>query len=246
MKYYDMFWWHLITSIIISAFCSTSLSAQSVDFYTNMDTFEGACIGSSAPALQSDFGGTALGGTLFGACLGPFDANTSNGCYNPGDLAPGFQLESIGPFIGELVVFGAGGSGFPISAVGPGVSTNDLRVNFTQSVNSVCLELITSSFAPIGTVWVIDVYGTGGIIGTSSIILNAATPEFIGIVASENITSVVFRGGNDGAEYLTKLGFDLCTESAVPTLSLWGLLIMNLLFMIIGITYLKKSSIEAC
>jgi hypothetical protein len=114
-------------------------------FYTDRATFQAA-----NPGLALEDFETALyppGSGILTACPQPANSAGSAGCYNPGELLPGFSMTSPGTAgSGDelLIIDGAAGYGTPPGLIlGSNYFTAQTRVDFDPPVAAVGFDIVT-------------------------------------------------------------------------------------------------------
>jgi hypothetical protein len=130
----------------------------SLTFYTDRATFDAA-----HPGLPlEDYSNTNIPPNSVLNCPGPFDSNTNNGCFSPGDILPGISV--VNTTGGDLVVLTPPFFGVNCVAVGPNTFIEDGELQFNPPVFAVGLDLNSN----VPDTYNIEVFGPGGSLGTTT------------------------------------------------------------------------------
>jgi hypothetical protein len=159
-------------------------------FYTDRATFQAA-----NPGLALEDFETSLyppGSGILTACPQPASSAGSSGCYNPGELLPGFSLTSPGAGTPgqELVILdGAAGFGSPPGIVlGSNTFTASTRVDFDPPVAAVGFDIVTLLGGNPVNITIYDV--AGGVINGQTGVPGGAAGSFWGVDSDTPIAAV--------------------------------------------------------
>jgi hypothetical protein len=130
----------------------------SLTFYTSRAVFDAA-----HPGIPlEDFGNTNVPPNSVMACDGPFNSQTNNGCFSPGDILPGISIVNTSG--GQLVVLTPPFFGVNCVAVGPNTFVENGELDFNPPVEAVGLDLNSN----VPDTYNIEVFGPGGSLGTTT------------------------------------------------------------------------------
>jgi hypothetical protein len=159
-------------------------------FYTDRATFQAA-----NPGLALEDFETSLwppGSGVLTACPQPANSAGSSGCYNPGELLPGFSLTSPGASTPgqELVILdGAAGFGTPPGVIlGSNTFNASTRVDFDPPVAAVGFDVITVLSGYPVNITIYDV--AGGVINGQTGVPGGAAGSFWGVDSDTPIAAV--------------------------------------------------------
>jgi hypothetical protein len=127
-------------------------------FYTDRTVFNAA-----HPGIPlEDYSNNELPPNSVLQCPGPFDSNTNNGCFLPGNIQPGIQV--VNTTGNDLVLLTPPFFGVNCDAVGPNTFTDDGELDFNPPVMAVGLDLNSN----VADTYNIEVFGPGGSLGTTT------------------------------------------------------------------------------
>jgi len=130
----------------------------SLTFYTSRALFDAA-----HPGIPlENFSLTNVGPNNVLACPEPFDMNTNNGCFSPGDIKPGLGVWNTTAV--DLVVLTPPFFGVNCVAVGPNTFTDNGEMQFNPPVQAVGFDLNSN----VSSTYNIEVFGPGGSLGTTT------------------------------------------------------------------------------
>jgi len=193
------------------------LANASVMFYTDRTTFDAA-----APSLPiEDFMTSVVDPFSAIACTGAFNSSTNNDCYAPGDILAGIEVLAIGGGSLEMVVLTAGARGVPSDMVGPDI-TDETKINLNDA-NAIGFDVYDPNGE--GSSLLVSILGSGGLLDSTSLVLNGLTPVFFGAIATEPIASVTLDDdGTRGGELIDDAAFGNTVSVPEPaTVLLMGL-----------------------
>lgn len=169
----------------------TTGGTEAETFYSDRATFQAA-----NPGLALEDFETPLyppGSGILTACPEPASSAGSSGCYNPGDLLPGFSMTSPGAGTPgeELVILdGAAGFGSPPGIVlGSNTFSAQTRVDFDPPVAAVGFDIITlTGGGPVD----VTIYDVGGQpINGQTGVPGGAAGSFWGVDSDTPIAAVI-------------------------------------------------------
>ena len=207
------------------------IPATGADFYTDSGLWSGACTFSTlteedmSNALVADFGIETCGTLINNA--------SNDACFATGGFAAGVDVTT--DVNNVLVVLGTGFFGAPSPALGANSFSENLVLTFTTPVNAVSFEVL--DLATTNDVEV-EAFGASGSLGTFTVPAPGGTEAFVGIIGSEDITSVVLT--SPGGELITSLSFGSCSVEIVPTMGEWALISLGLILMIFGVVAVRQ------
>ncbi len=180
-------------------------NVNGLTFYTDRTAFDAVCVGLPV----EDFEEANIGPFGVVGFARPLDATTNNGIFAPGDILAGLSVTTIGPDRGgnELAATGAGFGGTPSKDVFANFFVDHIALDFSNSPTGVGLDLL-SLHSPDPNL-VIDVYGTGGLIG-STLAPGSAGGDFWGVQADEAIVQIQIRSNTNQAEGVDNVAFGQC------------------------------------
>ena len=133
---------------------------------------------------------------------GPFDTNTNNGCFLPGNIQPGIQI--VNTTGGDLVLLTPPFFGVNCNAVGPNTFTDDGEMDFNPPVFAVGLDFNSN----VPDTYDVEVFGPGGSLGTTTV--NGAIPGlFWGVdtVDAGGISRITFHSAAGSGELFCNVAF---------------------------------------
>lgn len=179
-----------------------------VQFFSDQAAFT-AALGVPAHVSLETFDNGQPVGPFPTTCGEPFSSTTSNACFTPGQLIPGFALTSTSG--GSLV-------DVPPSFFGPGQATRVVGASsfadatiatFTPAANAAAAKV----YGGINTsTYVVDISAfdpTGNLLGTTTITAGNSRDSsvFVGIVSPTPIGRIEYSGQNAGGELIDNLQF---------------------------------------
>lgn len=183
-------------------------------FFTDQGAFEAAAPG--LPVEDFEAGNVPPAGVT--VCDDPFDTNTSDACWSPGDLLAGFAFGSSSGT--GMVIIGAGLIGNPSIAAGPNAFADSGDLFFTDgNTTAVGMDLLIN--VP-GTVQNISVFGAGDVLLGTTTANPTAVGAFFGVISDEPITRINIDSAN--GDLVDNLQFG----SGEPTLVVSDIIDMDL------------------
>lgn len=187
-------------------------------FYNDQAAFD-----ADWPGLPcEDWSGTNVPDFSVMACDGPFDENTNNGCFSPGFIIPGIQMDNLNVAEGGLnVVLGRFFLGNNVVLVGPNTFDHDAVMRFSPAVAAVGFY-IACPFGPFPTH--MDVYDAGGVLLGSTDIPSCGTidGDFFGVSSdADPIGSLEFFAGAGNGELYGQVCFGGEGPTATENVT-WG------------------------
>ena len=173
---------------VLSAFAAPAAQAQ-LTFYTTRASFDAACPGLTIENWEN----ARISNDAASGEHGPIDKNTNDAIFHPGDIQDGIRVDS-NPHQANgngLAVTGNGFDGTDTKKIFGNLFGDKLDIFFYNN-NSTCVGMDVSSVdvSRVGSGTVdFNVYGTSGLIGTSSV-LAGAPGVFIGV---QNTAGVITR-----------------------------------------------------
>ncbi len=168
-------------------------------FYTDQAAFEAAAPG--LPVEDFEAGNVPPAGVT--GCSDPYDSTTSDACWSPGDLIPGF---SIGSSSGAgTVILGAGVIGNTSIVTGPDTFVDSTLVAFTDpNTFAVGMDLVL-----FPETLDIDIFGVGDVLLGSTTGNATQAGSFWGVIAGQQIIRIEVSSPSGGGELVDNLQFGL-------------------------------------
>ena len=164
----------------------------SLTFYTDPAEFEAV----AGNLTREDFEEGNVIGLNSTNCSDPFDSQSSDACWEPGDIAPRLSLSSSSG--SGLYILGELSLGFPTKTAGAQQEADATRVTLRGGTLSAGLVVYVPSAAGVTA----SVYGPGDVLlGDTTI---AATPagQFFGVVSTSAIVRVELGAVANGNEFI--------------------------------------------
>lgn len=180
-------------------------------YYTNLATFEAANPG----LTPEDYSSTLIPANSVASDTGPLDYYTNNSLFALNTIVQGISLDEQAG--GLMVVLTPPFAGVTSVTVGPNTFTDNAVYNFTLPTRAFGGFIVMPNG---GATVTIDVYGVGGVIGTTTATGATGGGAFWGVSCyDEEIVSITFNClGGDG-ELFANVQFGLPTALARTT---WG------------------------
>jgi hypothetical protein len=144
----------------------------------------------------------------FVSLAGPINSQTGNAAFQPGNLLPGFTINSSSP----LLVTGTGTTPGGTKEVG---TTGTMQIIFSIAETAVGMDLVTSTGpGNLGSaIFDISVFGPGGLIETEQVSVSGLN-TFFGVSAPGGITEIdITEEGSNSAVFIDNLTL---TPTGVP------------------------------
>ncbi len=169
----------LLIFVLLFAAC---MASADVAFYTDATLFDALYPGLTV----EDYSGTIVPPDGVQPAPGPFNSLTNNACFTPGAIVDGITLDNLEG--NNNVVLTPPYLGVTSVTVGPNNLTDNGEFSFTVPVNAFGVEIVMPMAT--GSVY-IEVFGTGGSLGTTS---SAGTLAgvFWGVYSDEEIVRIEF------------------------------------------------------
>lgn len=155
---------------------------------------------------------------------GPWNSDTDDSVFSPGDIAEGISFVSSAGNLAALD--GSSFSDLTSTAIGPNSFGSDLIISFLPGVNAVAFDVFQVFAAPQGiTISLFDISDV--LIGTTEVEATSLG-GFFGVIDDMDLIGTISLSANNpsGAELIDNLAFGLADATAVPepgTLALFGL-----------------------
>ncbi len=208
---------------------------------------EGEFVLANPQVLEQNFqSGNVAPGELE-SCDSPVNLDSDGDCFNPGDIFPGIQFDSIPP--GDMNLAGSFWSANqnPMNALTPDGSTQSMEITFPDNaINAAGLTLgcLDDNGGCIGDLVGVDVFGAGGeLLGSTQAFVSSQFNTFVGITSVEIIERIVISDANPQTvsfRGLSRVLYPLQDEVDIPTLSEWGLIATVLGLGIIGLFAIRR------
>ncbi len=180
-------------------------------YYTNLATFEAANPG----LTPEDYSSTLVPPNGVASDTGPLDYYTNNSLFALNTIVDGISLDEQAG--GLAVVLTPPFAGCTSVSVGPNTFTDNAVYNFTLPTRAFgCFIVMPNGGALVN----IDVYGVGGVIGTTSATGGTGAGTFWGVSCyDEDIVSITFNCPGGDGELFANVQFGLPTALERTT---WG------------------------
>ena len=210
---------HILCCAMLASLLTVPAQAVPIIF-TDRGTFDGAAPG----LIVEDFENTLVAPGAVQVC-GPTISSTSNdACFAPGGIVPGISFGQVGSGTPDMVVLGAGFLGNPSTVIGPNTFQDNLDVMFMVAGGANAIGLDILNVLGFSGDLIIDVFGTGGLIASTTLTFTGGDTQFWGILADEAITQVLFNDmGNGFGELIDNVAFGSVSVPEPGTLALLGL-----------------------
>jgi hypothetical protein len=151
-----------------------------MSFFDNRAAFDVAVPG--LPIEDFEEGNVPPGGATI--CDDPYDSNTNDACWTPGDILPDLRLGSNRG--AAMAIWGDGVFGQPTIVTGAGFFTDYSYLEFPRGVFAVGLDLLSNT---PGTMADVRIFGNYGQIGSAYVPTDVPGP-FWGVLSTELITRI--------------------------------------------------------
>lgn len=164
-------------------------STRGVDLveYTDLQSF----LDGSQGITAEDFSGGPTPEGEYVLCPGPFNSETDNECFSPGDLADGFSAENQAAKNNEIYVIGENAFDPPEVTITPVADDNAELVSFDPPVTAVAIEAY--AYLPSSDVELILFDESGEELGSGNFSAEDTDPGFIGFTSSVPFGSISFN-----------------------------------------------------
>ncbi len=174
----------MLTAVTIGAICTnaTNATAATLTYFTNLSLFNAV----SSTSVIEDFEAFTPKGTSLHSFTS--NGNTYTALEGSYTQAHGLDVNVTPP--------GYTNFGVPIttSSVLTSDGNEDFRVDFGTPKAALGFDTYSNTYGPP----TIQIFGSGGLLGTYSVVQDSTKVGFFGVVASEPITSIRWTGVNGG------------------------------------------------
>lgn len=214
-----------ISRTLSSGLIATGLLVLTAPAHAYNIYFDRASFNAAAPGLNiEDFEDMLIADGNISGCDAVLDSSTNDGCFAPGGIEAGLTVTSVAQ--GGMAALGANAAGNPTDAVGPNFFDDDLEILLSGGGNALGMDILA---AVNGGDLLIQIFGSGGMIGGTTLTFAAGQTQFIGFIANQAISALrVFDGQPSSiGELADNIAFGSArTVTAVPepsTIALMGL-----------------------
>ena len=183
------------------AFEITSLRG-SVTTFNNLPAFQAA----APTATNSEDFDTNITGGVLTACVGDINSLTNNGCFTPGQIVDGININAVPP--GDTVLLPPGFNGLTSSVLGAITFSSTTELAFTDGdTQAFAFDLYAGLAAADVDIFIFDT--SNALIDTITISGIAVLPDnqFIGIVSPSLVGRISIATQGDGGELIDNLLF---------------------------------------
>ncbi len=189
-----------------STFVTNNQSNGGTQVFTVLADFQASC---TDALTEEDFGDGPAPGTGVMACgVGPM-SSAGNGCYAPGVLEEGFEMEAFGAGTIETVWLEIGFLGNTVDLVGPNSFGDSMTLTFNGADDVFDVGMILWNNSDPDTEF--RIFDAGGVLQDSWTINNTvATENFYGVMTDYAIGYIEIEGANGSGELMANLMFGNC------------------------------------
>lgn len=155
---------------------------------------------------------------------GPWNSDTDDSVFSPGDIAEGISFVSSA---GNLAALDDSSfSDLTSTAIGPNSFGSDLVISFLPGVNAIAFDVFQVFAAPQGIT--VSLFDISDVLIASTDVEATSLGGFFGVIDDMNLIGAITLSANNptGAELIDNVAFGLVDATAVPepgTLALFGL-----------------------